>query len=204
MRRARGLVLPALAALPLLLWWPALRFGVEARMSLHMLVEFPALVAAGWAACRLSERHAGLRRVHVLQSFFDWGGLSSVTFASGVAAVWMLPSALDAALMSGGVAAAKFASWWVAGWLLAASRRRMAPEVLLFFSGNLAWMLATAGMLYLDTPARLCVNYLQDDQRHTGTGLVLLAVVLGAVALRQVLRSDGAAAPPRGAARPLS
>jgi hypothetical protein len=65
-------------------------------------------------------------------------------------------------------------------------------------------MLATAGMLYLDTPARLCVNYLQDDQRHTGTGLVLLAVALGTVALRQVLRSDGAAAPPRGAARPLS
>lgn len=186
--------LATLAALPLLLLWPALRHSVEARMSLHMLVEFPALLAAGWAASRLGERLAVLRRMQAVQSFFDWGGLSSATFASGVAAVWMLPSALDAALLSGAVAAAKYASWWLAGGLLAASWRRMAPEVLLFFAGNLAWMMATAGMLYLDTPARLCVNYLQDDQRHTGTGLVLLALALGVVVLHQMVRADGTAA----------
>lgn len=186
--------LATLAALPLLLLWPALRHSVEARMSLHMLVEFPALLAAGWAASSLGERLAVLRRMQAAQSFFDWGGLSSATFASAVAAVWMLPSALDAALLSGAVAAAKYASWWLTGWLLAASWRRTAPEVLLFFAGNLAWMMATAGMLYLDTPARLCVNYLQDDQRHTGTGLVLLALALGVVVLHQMVRADGTAA----------
>lgn len=196
--RWRRALLPPVAALPLLLLWPALRFGLEARMSLHMLVEFPLLFAAGWAACRISEHHAGLRPVHAALAFVDWAGWSSATFASGVAMVWMLPSALDAALLSGGLAIAKVASWWAAGWLLAGGVRRMHAEVLLFFSGNLAWMMATAGMLYLDTPSRLCVNYLQGDQQHTGTGLVLLAIALAAVAVRQALccGSTGAAPQP--------
>ena len=64
----------------------------------------------------------------------------------------------------------------------------MDREVLLFFAGNLAWMMGTAGMLYLDAPVRLCVNYLQDDQQHTGTALILAAVALVFAALRQVSR----------------
>lgn len=107
---------------------------------------------------------------------------------SGVALVWILPSALDATLLSPIAAAVKIASWWLTGWLLADSWRRMDSEVLLFFVGNLAWMAATAGLLYIDAPMRLCVNYLQDDQRHAGIGLVLLAGLFGTVALRQALR----------------
>jgi hypothetical protein len=64
----------------------------------------------------------------------------------------------------------------------------MDAEVMLFWIGNLAWMSATAGSLYADAPTRLCVNYLQDDQRHAGVGLVLLALLLGALALRQAMR----------------
>jgi hypothetical protein len=88
------------------------------------------------------------------------------------------------------LAAAKYASWWLAGWWLSSSWRRLDPEVLLFLMGNLAWMTATAGMLYLDTPQRLCVNYLQDDQQHTGVGLVVLALGLGALAIRRAMQQD--------------
>lgn len=176
-----------LALLPLALLWPTLRHGVESRMSLHMLMEFPALLAAGWSAGSLCRRHAGARRV--LRRFrpLDWQGWTGATVASAVALAWMLPSALDAALLSPAVAAAKLASWWCAGWLLAGSWRRLQAEVLLFFVGNLAWMSATAGLLYIEAPARLCVNYLQDDQRHAGIGLVLVALLLGGAALRRVL-----------------
>lgn len=172
-----------LAALPLLLLWPALRHTLEGRMSLHMLLEFPLLFAAGWAVQRLGPRIAF---VHWL----DWRGWTGATLTSLVAASWMLPSLLDLSLMSPGVAAAKVASWWLAGWLLADSWRRLDPEVLLFLVGNIAWMTATAGMLYLDTPQQLCVNYLQDDQRHAGIGLVLLAIVLGAMAIRRAMTAD--------------
>lgn len=181
-RRVGRLVL---AVLPLALLWPPLRHGVESRMSLHMLAEFPVLFIAGWSACRLCLGRLPARRWLRLQRLLDWRGWTGAVLTSGVALAWMVPSALDAALLWPAAAAVKIGSWWLAGWLLADSWRRMDTEVLLFFVGNLAWMAATAGLLYTDAPARLCVNYLQDDQRHAGTGLVLLSVLLGALAWRR-------------------
>ena len=179
---------PVAALLPLVLLWPALRHGIESRMSLHMLLEFPLLFAAGWSASALCLRRPRARPWLRAQRVMDWRGWTSATLASAVALVWMLPSALDAALLIPTVPAAKFASWWLAGWCLADAWRRMDAEVLLFFVGNAAWMMATAGLLYIDTPTRLCVNYLQDDQRHAGIGLVLLACALGVLAIRRVMR----------------
>ena len=178
-----------LALLPLLLLWPALRHAVESRMLLHMLLEWPLLFAAGWAAHGLLAR-PWMQALRAL----DWHGWTGATFVSCVAVFWMLPSAIDAALLDPAMAAAKYASWWLAGAVMAGSWRRLDAEVLLFFVGNLAWMTATAGMLYLDTPARLCVSYLIDDQRWTGTGLIVLALALGGVALRRVLRPAGVVA----------
>ena len=188
----------AVAALPLLLLWPALRHAVESRMSLHMLVEFPALLAAGACAARLAGRSAWGRRIGAAAASLDWRGWTGATWASLVALAWMVPSALDASLLSAPVALANVASWWLAGALLAGSLRRVDPEVLLFFVGNLAWMTASAGLLYLDAPLRLCVAYLADDQRHAGIGLVALALGLGALALRRALQPARAEATARG------
>ena len=49
---------------------------------------------------------------------------------------------------------------------------------LVFFAGNLIWMLATVGLLFHDTPTRLCASYLMDDQRLTGIGLVAYAIAV--------------------------
>lgn len=181
-----------LALLPLVLLWPALRHGVESRMSLHMLGEFPMLFVAGWSASRLYLRRVRARRWLRGQRRFDWHGWTGATLTSGVALVWMLPSALDAALFLPNLAAAKLASWWLAGWLLADSWRRMDTELRLFFVGNLVWMLATIGLLYVDAPARLCANYLQDDQRRTGIGLVLSALALGTLVVGAGIRRPAA------------
>ncbi|MBK7521477.1 MAG: hypothetical protein IPI75_15325 [Gammaproteobacteria bacterium] len=186
---ARSALYAMLAALPLLLLWPALRHTLEGRMSLHMLLEFPALLAGGWAAQYLGLRAGWLH-------WIDWRGWTGATLVTLVSITWMLPSLLDLSLLLPAVAAAKYLSWWLAGWWLAHSWRRLDPEVLLFGIGNIAWMTATAGMLYLDTPQRLCVNYLQDDQHHAGIGLVLLALLLGAVAIRRVMEPHGTALPP--------
>jgi hypothetical protein len=189
-RLALRRALPGLfAVLPLLLLWPALRHFVEARMLLHMLLEFPLLLASGWAVHHLSLRPGRTPWPMRGLALLDWRGWTGATLVNIVAAVWMVPAALDLALLSTPVAAAKTAGWWFTGWVLAGSLRRMDPELLLFLAGNLAWMMASAGLLYIDAPARLCVNYLQDDQQQTGIALVLAAVVLGALALRQLLRS---------------
>jgi len=194
--RGQWRLVPAL--LPLVLLWPALRHTVESRMSLHMLGEFPLLFMAGWSASRLCLHRLRSRRWLRGQRLLDWHGWTGATLTSGVALVWMLPSALDATLLWPAAAAAKIASWWLAGWWLADSWRRMDTELMLFLVGNLAWMAATAGLLYIDAPTRLCVNYLQDDQRHAGVGLVLLALLLGALALwraqaRAAMDSSGVA-----------
>lgn len=173
---------------PLCLLWPHVRHLVESRMSLHMLLEFPLLFVSGWTAMRWSQSVLPVRRRMAPLAVIDWHGWTGATLASCVAAFWMLPMALDATLMSDAVASAKYISWWLTGFVLARSWSHMAPEVVLFFVGNLSWMTASAGMLYLQTPARLCVNYLIDDQQRTGQGLIGLALLLGGLALRQALR----------------
>ncbi len=191
-----------LALLPLLLLWPALRHAVESRMLTHMLLEWPLLFAAGWAAHGLLG--ARMPRLARGLNVLDWRGWSSATFVSCVAIFWMLPSAIDAALLLAPMAAAKYLGWWLAGAAMASGWRRMDPELLLFFVGNLAWMTATAGMLYLDTPARLCVSYLLDDQRWTGTGLIVLALGLGWVAVRRAMRMGEDAMAPGGTSGPVT
>jgi len=177
-----------LALLPLALLWPTLRHAIESRMLLHMLLEWPLLFVAGWSAHRLFG--PWLRALAVL----DWRGWSGAVFVSCVAIFWMLPSSIDAALLSTPMAAAKYASWWrgggCAGRKLAAHWTR---KCCCSSWATVSWMTATAGMLYLDTPQRLCVSYLIDDQRWTGTGLIVLAVGLGVVAMRRALRGGVAA-----------
>ncbi|MDO5693531.1 MAG: hypothetical protein Q4G70_13835 [Pseudomonadota bacterium] len=192
LRRLGHLARPVLAGLPLLLLWPAARHLIESRMSWHMLIEFPLLLAAGWAAHRLSSGWAPLRRIGQHARLLDWHGWSTATYCALVSIVWMVPSALDMALIDGRVALLKVFSLWLAGWLLAGGLARMPAEVLLFLAGNLGWMMATAGLLYAETPTQLCVNYGQNDQVHTGHGLVAWALVIGAIALRQVVRLAGA------------
>lgn len=182
-----------LAMAPLLLFWPDLRHFVESRMALHMLLEFPLLMASGWCLRRWWQRRRSMQDgAGRLEQLLDWRGWTGATFVTVVTVVWMVPSMLDAALLALPVAAFKYVSWWLAGWLLASSWYRMDAEVLLFFAGNLAWMTATAGLLYLETPSQFCVSYLQDDQQHAGLGLVVLAVAAGGLALRQMMRSGEA------------
>ena len=177
----------ALALAPLLLLVAPLRHAIESRMSLHMLLEFPLLLIAGWCAGRLWLGSMRARRLLRATRMLDWHGWTTLVLVGGIALVWMLPSALDAALLSPALNLLKIASWWLAGWLLADGWRRMDAELLLFFVGNLAWMTASAGLLYIDAPVRLCVNYLQDDQRHAGIGLVVLAALLGVLAIRRAM-----------------
>ena len=187
-------LLPVLLAFsPLLLCWPDLRHFVESRMALHMLLEFPLLMASGWCLRRWRlQRQPAQRGAAGLERLLDWRGWTGATFVTVVTVVWMVPSMLDAAVLSLPVALFKYLGWWLAGWLLATSWYRMDAEVLMFFAGNLAWMTATAGLLYLEAPSQLCVSYLQDDQQHAGLGLVVLAVAAGGLALRQMMRSGEA------------
>lgn len=181
---SRRLPIGLLAALPLLLLWAPLRQLLEGSMALHMLVELPLLVASGWAAGAVLAHHrlpAGLPRL------IDANGVLGLAFASCVGALWMIPSMLDLSLLDAGVQWAKYGAWWFSGVVLRASWRRSEPEIAAFFAGNMAWMLATAGLLYQDEGQRLCVSYLVDEQVVAGKGLIVLALLLAGLALHRVV-----------------
>jgi hypothetical protein len=185
--RVRTACACALASAPVLLAWSPLRNVLESRMTLHMLVQLPLLLAAGWAASALLGT-----RMPLLRHFdrIDAGGLLGATLLTCVSLFWMVPAALDRSLLAELPRWAKYASWWMAGAALARSWPRLAPETLAFFAGNLAWMLATAGLLFQASDARLCVSYLLDDQVTAGRALVVAAVVLGAGAARRLVHAS--------------
>lgn len=157
----------ALAGLALAQPW------LEQRMLTHMLVELPLLFAIGaWAASRL--------RGHGPAWFaaIDANGLTGLTVAMLVSAFWMLPIALDAAVLVPAIGLAKITSILLAGWCAVLSLRRARTAVQAFFVLNWVWMTGAVGAMYQQAPERLCSTYLQGDQAHAGIGLVVLAIVV--------------------------
>ncbi|MHA3903784.1 hypothetical protein ACTPOE_09535 [Castellaniella sp. WN] len=171
-------------------WWIAalaclgtavgLRAPLTALMSLHMLVQIPLLVLAGLfaeQAWRAGRRPAAAARPRTAWSYNEYG-VPGLLLVSLIGAGWMIPKALDDALVDWRVAAFKYLGLPVCGWVLRAALRRSNAVIKLFFLGNFCWMSAIVGMIYLDQPIRLCNAYLQDDQDWSGRGLIALAIVL--------------------------
>lgn len=169
---------------------PSLRTWLEADMARHMLAQFPLLTLAGAAfASALPSRARGA------VAAFNAHGLAGLLFCLLVSAFWMIPRALDQALLSFPVELAKIATLLAAGGALQLSWRRAGLVVQTFFIGNWAWMTAVVGLLYQDMSTRLCNGYLLDQQVVAGQGLVALAIVLptaliALLAKRGVLAGD--------------
>jgi len=191
-RRAAALITSvALAALAL-----GGRQWLEGTMARHMLLQIPMLLAAGAAfACGLSPANDAAITAPLAGRLRHWDengivGLSAFLLAS---AYWMIPRALDSAAASLPVDAGKAAALLLAGLLVPGSLARADTIIQLFFVGNFAWMSAIAGMLYQDTPQRLCNLYLIDDQIVAGTGLVALALAVPLLwGIRHFCRDAGA------------
>ena len=182
----------ALALAPALLCIAPLRHAVESHMPTHMLLEFPLLFASGWViAGAASPGDRWLARLDP----FDAQGLLGISFAACALTLWMIPTALDLALLSEPVRWGKYVSLWLAGLLLRRSQGRLDAELAVFFIGMLAWMLATVGLVFQTMPRRLCVNYLLDEQRWTGVGIVGAAVLLGTLGLWRIVANHAGPAP---------
>ena len=186
--RSPGWLLMLMAAAPSLLLIADLRHFIESRMLLHMMVEFPLLLAAGGAASKLLlPEHSAIRR---LLATIDYRGLTAITLLLCVSTYWMIPASLDHALLDPGVATVKYLSWWTAGMLLALGWQRISDVLVVFLLGNLSWMFGSVGLLYQTSESRLCVNYLFGDQQATGRALVALAIAVALLLAVRVYRSS--------------
>ncbi len=183
-----GLCLLALMLLP------PVRHAVESSMTTHMLLQYPALLLAGalliGGVPRRGQR--GLQRFNQL-------GITGLLGAALTMALLMVPRVLDLALADARVESLKLLALLLSGAALALSWQRAGTVIQAFFLGNVLPMLAVAGTLYQDSPARLCNAYRLDDQQSLGVALVAVSIgILAAWLLRCAFK---AAAQTESAAR---
>lgn len=161
------------AALPgcLLALLALARPWLEATMTRHMALELPALFAIGWLA-------AAAWRIPRSTPFSSWNpaGLPALLAASAIVAFWMLPVALDVAVLSPGMSLVKVASLLAAGLLTGSAWRRAGLVMQAFFLFKWVGMTLTAGLLYQTADQQVCSVYLADQQLAAGQALVAWAV----------------------------
>ncbi len=150
----------------------SLRGWLEGDMARHMLIEFPLLLIAGTAIGRVLDERFGAQIDRCNQM-----GLVGFAFGSITLAYWMIPAALDAALLDEWVAVGKYISLVASGALLWNSFAAAPLAVQAFFVGNFACMTSTVGLIYQSAPQQLCLNYRADTQAAAGEGLVAVAVI---------------------------
>jgi hypothetical protein len=118
-----------------------------AGMATHMLLQFPALiVAGGLLAAGLSSK--GRQRLDACNAH----GMAGLVFAALVLA--MVPRLLDLVLVDARIDAFKFAALLLCGAALRLSWQAAGTVVQGFFLGNTLPMMAIAGTLYEEAPAR--------------------------------------------------
>lgn len=154
-------------------------------MARHMAIELPVLLGLGIAAAVLSDRNA--------PAFAGWNrrGLPGLVAATAITSYWMLPAALDLAVLDARWSVAKVASMIVAGVAFGASWPRAGVVLQAFFAINWSAMTMVAGLLYQDAPQQLCSVYLADQQGAAGRALVIFAVAGLALWLVSVMRRLG-------------
>ena len=170
-----GVVLLALLILP------PLRHALEAGMSLHMLVQYPALMLAG------ALLGAALpKTIRARLSAWNALGISGLVACVLFLAVLMIPRVLDLALVDTRVEFAKVAALLFSGAVLRPSWRAAGLVVQAFFLGNILPMTIIVGTLYQDSPLRLCNAYRLEDQQQLGLALLWAAI---AIAIAWLLRA---------------
>lgn len=154
---------------------PLLRHLIERSMTWHMVIQMPLLVAGGWLCAGV----IGQRRWGDSIALWNRYGLAGFMAAQLIVAYWMLPVAIDRAVVVPSVDALKVASLFFAGVALGHSFRRAPLAIQLFFVGYSVSMLLWLGLYFTTTDARLCNAYSLSSQVGAGRGVIALGVAAG-------------------------
>ena len=174
---------------------PPLRSLIEQSMTWHMVVQMPLLVLAGALAARAvvqrtsetitqtkgkANKYGAAQLTLPKLAGFNHFGLTGFMAAQGITAYWMLPSAIDRAVVNPGFDALKLLTLFISGALLHGAFRRAPVALQLFFMGYWVSMMCWLGIYLATTDLRLCNAYSQASQVSTGWGLLLLGLLAGA------------------------
>jgi len=143
------------ALLALALSVPPLRSVIEQSMAWHMVFQMPLLVLAGALAARALP---GLALPGKWPSF-NLFGLTGFMAAQGIIAYWMLPSAIDRAVVNPGFDVFKLLTLFFSGILLRGAFQRAPLALQLFFIGYWVSMMCWLWIYFATTTLRLCNAY---------------------------------------------
>lgn len=153
---------------------PPWRTLIEQSMLWHMAVQMPMLVAGGFLLAR-----AALARWDA-DPWAAWNryGLTGFFASQLLLVYWMLPLAVDRAIVLPQADALKLVSLLAGGALLADSFRRSPAELQLFFVGYAVSMLLSTGAYLATADRRLCNAYALDAQVAAGWGVAAVGLLL--------------------------
>jgi hypothetical protein len=157
----------------LMLLIPPIRVYMESIMIIHMLVQLPLLIIAGWFIGKfISSKFSKVLIV------LNDNGVPGIILFVAITMFWMLPRTLDEALTFPMYEVFKFVSLTISGILLRDSWGKINALGRVFVFLNYLSMFALMGWLYLDSPIQICNNYLVDQQKVLGWGFIFITAVM--------------------------
>jgi hypothetical protein len=146
---------------------------LESNMVGHMLVQIPGLILGG-----IFLGYAIKGKWIKSESGFNEGGIPSILLAVILLSFWALPRSLDMALTNSLMEIAKFISLPLfVGIPTVYSWPKLHGIVKGFLWANLTSMLGIMSWLYMNSPVRLCNNYLLNEQQILGKAMLILTVL---------------------------
>lgn len=150
---------------------------LEANLPSHFLVQLPLLALVGWLlGCD--------PRIGRVFRTADWNryGITGLVLALLALLFWMIPRSLDASLIDGRMAVAKYFSFPL---LVGLPLRLSWPAAPFFVKGflqaNLLSMIVFLAWLYHAAPVQLCNSYLREDQLLLSQFLIKIFFVLSVI-----------------------
>lgn len=155
-----GLMLPPVANL------------MESVMIIHMHMQMPMLVIAGFFMARIFQQ-----RFPQFFAKYNQNGVPGILLFTIIIAYWMLPRTMDEALTVQGVEIFKFISLpFLAGVPLRDSWKKLNKPAKNNIITLFTVMFLGMGWLYIQSNDQLCNNYLVIDQIILGWGFITMAI----------------------------
>jgi|SRR5690625_1681603 len=147
---------------------------LENWMFTHMLVQIPLLIFAGLLM--------GEYVKHRLRGLFkQWNssGIPGILLVYIVTMYWMIPRAMDEAIIVTSVEVFKFVSLpFLVGIVLYDSWAKLSDLAKAFIVFNYIPMFGIMAWLYIDSPIQICNNYLESEQKILGWGFLFITLFM--------------------------
>jgi hypothetical protein len=161
---------------------PAFRWVIEQNMAWHMAFQIPLLSISGWLLITAGPKNIPKSKLSFwLEQFRSYNqfGLTGFLLCTVIFSYWMLPLALDKAIVQPTTDLVKVLTLFIAGAVAKISFQATPTVVQLFFIGYWSSMLIGLGSYFMVTDLRLCNVYSLDSQIAAGQALTALGVCLG-------------------------